>query len=130
MSKSLIAILTCIVPLLASAQTPYTGGKGDGFAMTEANNVTVGLKLKNHSTAIKVHPNPIPKGTPLQVTHPHEQNLTTISIETMQGNQVQATSKSENSPSTSLATNHLSQGIYLLRLEYHDRVAIRKIMIQ
>jgi hypothetical protein len=117
------------VPLLGSAQAPYTGGKGDGFAMTEANNVTVGLKPENHSSAIKVHPNPIPKGTPLKVAHPHEQNLTIISIETMQGNQVQAISKSESGPSTTLSTHHISQGIYLLRLEYHDRVAIRKIVI-
>lgn len=130
MHKNLMVTLICLVPLVGSAQAPYTGGKGDGFAMTEANNVSVGLKLTDRSSPIKVHPNPVPKGESLKVAHPQQQDLTTISIETMQGNRLQTISKSEGSPSTTITTRHLPTGLYWLKLEYHDRVAIRKIMIQ
>jgi hypothetical protein len=127
----IIVVALCLLSVVANAQ--YKGGKGDGFAMAQVSNITLGEpEIPAENYTVNIYPNPVPdKGNLTIALNGTASYFTDISICNMYGAQVYKMKfPSGKNITIDLATKHFPAGIYIVKFSAGDgRIIQRKLVI-
>ena len=127
----IIVVALCLLSVVAKAQ--YKGGKGDGFAMAEISNITLGEpEISAENFAVNIYPNPVSQTANLTITLSGTASyFTDISICNMYGAQVYKMKfPSGKNITIDLAAKHFPAGIYIVKFSAGDgRIIQRKLVI-
>ncbi|MEM7369838.1 MAG: hypothetical protein AAF587_14635 [Bacteroidota bacterium] len=114
-----------------TAQVPYTGGKGDGYAKARLTHVQVSIE-ESKATSLKIFPQLVRQGDPVTVQfgtpteHPVE-----VEVFSLEGQLVRSYQLEKGIRSFHLSTEELSPTMYILRvLDKLPSSLSQKILIQ
>ncbi len=123
----LLAITLVILGNTAMAQSAYRGGKGDGYASAEIQNVVLGINHGNDALQnTSMFPNPAKTNESLQVIQSDDKSFQ-LEIMGMLGQVLY--SRKYLSQNISVPLSDFKPGNYIVRVSNSDSYYIRKLVI-
>jgi len=127
-----IVFLFTVWPLLTQAQSPYKGGKGDGYDMAEVAqfNVSAGDK-EEQLTQMSIYPSVLAVGEAFRVEVPAEHNEGTISLQVISVagetiHQQEIGGRNDNIRLTAPG----EAGLYWVEMRMGERTGVGKIVVK